>query len=135
VSWLKRVSTVSCEKEDVKGERLKRSCVVCGSIEKVELHHIFPKCWKNIPEGYEDQKIMLCHHCHQFMPPFILGFSRSWHEALRICRKLNAIYDDLHFAVHHGQVQWSKGGKKYWEYWIDVHPFKYKTEPFLVHEH
>jgi hypothetical protein len=110
------------------------ACCVCGSVDRVNRHHIFPKCWKEIPEGYEEQKIPLCHECHHYMPPFVLQAGRTWQHALKICRKLNSIYPDLHFHLHHGKLRFGKTGKAYWNYWVDVHPFKYKNDPLLVHE-
>jgi len=41
-------------------------CLICGSIEDVEDHHLIPRIWK---KEDNDETIPLCHHHHKYMPP------------------------------------------------------------------
>lgn len=73
ISWFKRRAIgMSPNGIIIKGEHGQKSnyvpkwCVVCGSLEKLTLHHIVPNCYLGSQLNYSYQKnfAILCRECH-----------------------------------------------------------------------
>jgi len=79
-------------------------CVLCGSTENLEVHHILPKSKYPQYEFYINNCVPLCKSCHQ---PITLEFLPSNEKyVLNRIKQLNLSFDDI---INNKDVHYSKG--------------------------